>query len=46
MKSQWGRPTYRHDWHFVLALKRESLNCKYINCPEYFVGHIPNRYDV
>lgn len=46
MKARWGRPTYRHDWHFVLELKRESLSCKYISCPEYFVGHIPNRYDV
>lgn len=46
MNARWGRPTYRHDWNFVMALKMESMNCKYIPCPEYYVGHIPNRYDV
>lgn len=42
---QWGGG-YDHDFNFASALKRASSNYKYINAGDYFVCHIPNRYDL
>lgn len=41
----WGGG-YEHDFNFTYALKKTSLNFKYINGGEYYVCHIPRRYDI
>lgn len=41
----WKDETYDHDWHFISELKRHggAFPCK---TPEYFVCHVPGKFDV
>jgi len=41
----WERPGYAHDYHFVQKLLRIPNHTK-IETPEYFVMHIPGKYDL
>jgi glycosyltransferase involved in cell wall biosynthesis len=43
MLVKWG-DGYLHDWHFIEQLKRGKF--KKVPTPEYYVGHIPSKYDV
>ncbi len=37
---------YAHDWNFIKALRKWSLNYKHIGSGEYCVCHIPNQTDI
>lgn len=38
--------TYLHDFEFALNLKRSSQDVIKIDCPQYYICHIPNRIDI
>lgn len=44
LNLRWGRPGYAHDFHFLQQLLRFPNNAK-IETPEYYVMHIPGKYD-
>jgi hypothetical protein len=37
---------YAHDWRFIENLKKASMNYGYILAGEYYVCHIPGKYDI
>ena len=45
LNMKWERPGYAHDFHFNQRLLRVGNHTK-IETPEYFVMHIPGKYDL
>ena len=45
MNLTWTHPGYAHDYHFIKRLLNHPNHQK-IKTPEYFVCHIPGRYDL
>lgn len=45
VKLKWQRPGYAHDYYFIQQLLKNRSHTK-IKTPEYYVCHIPGRYDL
>lgn len=46
LDAWWLTQGYLHDSHFISELKRRSPNHAYIGQAEYYVCHIPQKYDI
>jgi glycosyltransferase involved in cell wall biosynthesis len=45
--AQWSsRATYLHDFEFVQSLKKKSLEFEKIDTPQYYICHVPNKFDI
>lgn len=47
LNVRWGNGGYGYDdWGFIQSLMSISKNTKHIKTPQYYVCHVPKRYDV
>lgn len=44
--AYWKTPGYLHDYHFAQDLRHNFPVNKQISTPQYYVCHLPNRYDI
>jgi glycosyltransferase involved in cell wall biosynthesis len=46
MNAYWSSNSYLHDWVMIKTLMGLSKNYTQSEAGQYYVGHVPNRYDV